>query len=88
MATRSLNPRVLDPSKRRIVRLQAESVREGGFFLAGGTGLGVRLGHRLSDDLDWFTPSAFDANDLMARLAALPRSRACSARMAITSSPR
>lgn len=72
MATRGLNARILDPAKRRVIRLQAEVVREGGFFLAGGTGLGLRIGHRLSDDLDWFTPNPFDVTALMARLAALP----------------
>src|SRR5664279_5266196 len=72
MATRGLNARILDRAKRRVIRLQAEVVREGGFFLAGGTGLGLRIGHRLSDDLDWFTPNPFDVTALMARLAALP----------------
>jgi hypothetical protein len=57
-----LNEQVLDRHKRRVIRLQAELVREGQFFLAGGTGLGLRLGHRLSDDLDWFTPKHFDAS--------------------------
>lgn len=54
-----------------MIRLQAELVREGEFFLAGGTGLGLRLGHRLSDDLDWFTPKRFDAKELLARLGRL-----------------
>ena len=72
MATRGLNARILDRAKRRVIHLQAEVVREGGFFLAGGTGLGLRIGHRLSDDLDWFTPNPFDVTALMARLAALP----------------
>jgi len=27
-----------------------------GFYLAGGTALGLRLGHRQSRDLDWFRP--------------------------------
>lgn len=72
MATRRLKAGILDRAKRRVIRLQAGIVREGGFFLAGGTGLGLRIGHRLSDDLDWFTPNPFDVADLMARLNALP----------------
>jgi hypothetical protein len=66
-----MNEEVLDRQKRRVIHLQAELVREGQFFLAGGTGLGLHLGHRLSDDLDWFTPKRFDASRLMTRLAAL-----------------
>jgi hypothetical protein len=67
-----MNEHVLDRKKRKVIRLQAELVRQGRFFLAGGTGLGLRLGHRLSDDLDWFTPDRFDAKALMARLETLP----------------
>jgi Nucleotidyl transferase AbiEii toxin, Type IV TA system len=71
MATPGVNEQVLDGDKRRVIRLQAELVREGEFFLSGGTGLGLRLGHRLSDDLDWFTPKRFDAQELLARLGRL-----------------
>ena len=34
------------------------------FYLAGGTGLALRLGHRISVDLDFFTPMEFDTNEL------------------------
>jgi len=33
------------------------SMRERGFYLAGGTALSIYYGHRLSVDLDWFSPS-------------------------------
>jgi hypothetical protein len=33
-----------------VIALQSSVVHEGGFFLAGGTGLAIRLGHRLSED--------------------------------------
>jgi hypothetical protein len=56
MASSRVNEEVLDRDKLRVIGLQADLVREGQFSLAGGTGLGLRLGHRLSDDLDWFTP--------------------------------
>ena len=71
MATRGVNEQVLDRDKQRVIRLQAALVREGKFFLAGGTALGLRIGHRFSDDLDWFTPNRFDANELLARLGHL-----------------
>lgn len=32
-----------------------------GFYLAGGTGLALQLGHRVSVDLDLFTPQSFNA---------------------------
>lgn len=56
-----------------VLRLQAGLARQDGFFLAGGTGLALRLRHRFSDDLDWFTPGKFDAKDLIAKLKTLPR---------------
>jgi len=71
VAAVNLKDQVLDKDKKRVIRLQAELVRERGFFLAGGTGLGLRLGHRLSDDLDWFTPTPFEAKGLIARLNSL-----------------
>jgi hypothetical protein len=53
-----------DAEKIRIIKVQSAAVREGSIFLAGGTGLAVRLKHRTSRDLDWFTAKAFDADSL------------------------
>ena len=63
--------RVLDPRKVRVIRAQLPLVDRGGFFLAGGTGLALHLGHRLSVDLDWFTASAFDEQALQSSLEGL-----------------
>lgn len=41
------------------------------FYLAGGTGLALQLGHRLSLDLDFFTGAEFDESRLLERLQAL-----------------
>jgi hypothetical protein len=41
-------------------------------YLAGGTGLALRLGHRRSVDLDFFIPHAFDEEQLLQRLKKLP----------------
>jgi hypothetical protein len=68
MASSRLKRQILDPDKTRVIRLQADLVREQHFFLAGGVGLALRLGHRLSADLDWFTPDRFNAGDLQRRL--------------------
>lgn len=38
------------------------------FFLAGGTALSLQLGHRISDDIDMFTPNSFDENKLYSLL--------------------
>ena len=37
----------------------------GSFALVGGTNLSLRLGHRVSLDLDMFTNTEFDSNDLL-----------------------
>jgi len=42
------------------------------FYLAGGTGLALYLGHRRSADLDFFKTEAFDEEALLQRLQYLP----------------
>ena len=60
--------RVLDgPAKEVLEQLKGiEPVRP--FYLAGGTAFALQLGHRRSIDLDWFTPSDFDPDTLIAEL--------------------
>ncbi len=41
------------------------------FYLAGGTALALRLGHRISVDLDFFATAAFDESGLVEKLAHL-----------------
>lgn len=41
------------------------------FYLAGGTGLALQFGHRLSLDLDFFAPEHFDEDALIQRLQTL-----------------
>jgi len=67
----TIHSEALDDEKLRIIRLQAQLVSEGQFFLAGGTALGIRFGHRISKDLDWFSPNNFDAKALRASLEKL-----------------
>jgi hypothetical protein len=40
-------------------------------YLAGGTGLALHFGHRLSLDLDFFAPEHFDENALLQKLQGL-----------------
>jgi len=42
-----------------------------GFYLAGGTGLALQFGHRLSRDLDFFSQELFGEEALLQRLTAL-----------------
>src|SRR5216684_1498349 len=41
------------------------------FYLAGGTGLALMLGHRISVDLDFFSEKAFDETELVNKLVAV-----------------
>ncbi|ACX51962.1 hypothetical protein Adeg_0820 [Ammonifex degensii KC4] len=40
-----------------------------GFYLAGGTGLALQLGHRRSEDLDFFSEHGFDPGAVIRRIA-------------------
>ncbi len=51
---------VLDDKQPRVLSRLAPFVEEHGFYLAGGTGLALRLGHRKSVDFDWFRNESFD----------------------------
>jgi hypothetical protein len=42
-----------------------------GFYLAGGTGLALQMGHRLSHDLDFFADNLFDEEALLQRVQTL-----------------
>jgi hypothetical protein len=43
----------------------------GGFYLAGGTGLALQFGHRLSLDLDFFAPNHFNEEVMLQRMQPL-----------------
>lgn len=47
--------------------------RESGFYLAGGTALALQLGHRQSEDLDFFTAAHLLPTNLVSDLAAIGR---------------
>lgn len=51
---------VLDPAQQTVLRAMAEPCRAAGFYLGGGTGIALHLGHRRSVDLDWFTPGSIE----------------------------
>jgi hypothetical protein len=51
----SLHADVLPPEQREALRQLGRPATECGFYLGGGTALAAHLGHRQSQDLDWFT---------------------------------
>lgn len=53
----ALRPATLDVLKRAMKEPMLND-----FVLVGGTGLALHYGHRLSDDIDLFTPVRFDVD--------------------------
>ncbi len=51
---------VLPPASIALLRSLNGELQARGFYLAGGTGLALQLGHRISEDLDFFTETEFD----------------------------
>lgn len=66
---------VLPPGSRRLldaIERSDPSLLEG-WILAGGTGLALHLGHRRSEDFDFFRSDGFDIRGLADRVAAIGR---------------
>ncbi len=63
--------RVLAPETLTALENLASWASAGGFYLAGGTGCALHLGHRMSRDLDFFRLDAFAPSDLWASLRRL-----------------
>jgi hypothetical protein len=47
---------VLTPAQLRLLAVIGPLARDSGFYLAGGTAIALRFGHRRSIDFDWFGP--------------------------------
>jgi hypothetical protein len=62
----SLRWSTVTPQQRRIAVAAAPYVARWGGYLAGGTAVALRLGHRRSVDLDYFTRKKIDADSLAA----------------------
>jgi hypothetical protein len=60
--------RILAPATRTAVDRLSAWVTKRGFYLAGGTGCALHLGHRMSQDLDFFSPVDFSPTVLWAEL--------------------
>jgi hypothetical protein len=68
-----MHPKVLGADGWRVVRELVRAGRTEGWGLAGGTGLALQLGHRISKDLDFFRSGPFAPAELAAGLAGLGR---------------
>jgi len=51
----NFHPEILQGSQSEILRELAPVIGRKGFYLGGGTAIALLLGHRLSQDFDWFT---------------------------------
>lgn len=64
--------KTLLPDTFRAIQLVSDSTEIKKAYLAGGTALALQIGHRISVDLDFFTPREFNEQELSAKLATLP----------------
>lgn len=63
----TFHPEVLTPEQRRLLAQLGPVVARERFYLGGGTAIALMLGHRRSDDLDWFTGEPLEDALLLAR---------------------
>ena len=56
----------LPARQREVLRACAAPTGRWKAYLAGGTALALHLGHRQSEDLDWFTPETLEPDELLA----------------------
>ena len=62
------HPGVISPAAQSLLLTQGPAPHFSSFYLAGGTGLALRLGHRRSVDFDFFSEESFDEEALLAVL--------------------
>lgn len=63
---------ILPPESLGLLRDLNGELKRYGFYLAGGTGLALQLGHRVSEDLDFFSAAEFDSAFLTRHLEGRP----------------
>jgi hypothetical protein len=68
-----VHPKVIGARGWVLVRTLARAGLTEDWVLAGGTGLALQLGHRLSRDLDFFRAGPFDTEELASALARVER---------------
>ena len=63
-----MHPETLAPTQRAVLDGLSSIATVQEFYLAGGTALALRHGHRRSIDFDFFSPTTFDAQELAVTL--------------------
>lgn len=71
-AARAWHPEVITAPMMALLGSLAERQVIKEFYLAGGTGLALALGHRRSVDLDFFSPDQFSEEGLLGRIESWP----------------
>ncbi len=71
-----MHPECLPPNGLKVLRRLNALVKAHEFVLAGGTALTLRIGHRLSEDLDFFTEKPFSTERLFVEMQNLKLSPA------------
>lgn len=66
----TFHPEILNDDQKATLLSLGTALKETDYYLADGTGLSLLLGHRLSIDLDWFTPELNNPESLFHRLSA------------------
>lgn len=61
--TETVSPKLLD-----LIRKHCNEPLLKGFYLVGGTALSLQMEHRISTDIDLFTPDPFDAQNFANQL--------------------
>lgn len=70
MTRSTLHNECVSAHTQKNVRALSTALRSFHFVLAGGTGLALHLGHRLSDDLDFFSEEPFSTESLYQEISA------------------
>lgn len=63
--------KVLDKKAKALLRPLRDLVKSSSFVLAGGTGLALQYGHRMSDDFDFFSEDDFSCEDILRQISSL-----------------
>jgi hypothetical protein len=61
---------ILTDAQKRVLRAVGPFARRAGYYLAGGTAVALRFGHRRSEDFDWFAPALPRPDGLLSDLQA------------------
>jgi hypothetical protein len=70
MRPQGIHREILTEAQKRVLQASTSPAQEWGAYLAGGAAAGLQIGHRRSNDFDWFTPNTIKPATLLKRLEA------------------